>query len=212
MAIQTLSNILIDVNAYVDLEAILPTSDELTVRTNYANQVIRDASDVGQLSEFSTIYEVDSGSASTVTMPVGFREFEINPKQLVNGTWVDFPEIDPKERYNKASGDKYCYITGNPALGYITNFNNLEASATLSFTYQSFPTGFPTTTSKCELRDSTYVVVGVESYVLQARGDDRFVYVDSIREKKLKNMFGRAMKSPGGQYRVAPSGWKNPLA
>lgn len=212
MSVATLSSILIDVNAFVDLEAVLPTSDELTARSNYAQQVVRDASDVGQLPEFDAIYEYNPGSASTVTMPEGFREFKIDPKQLVNGGWVDFPEISPEERYNKTSGEKYCYLTGNPAVGYVTNFNGLEASCTLSFTYQAFPTGFPTLTSKCELRDSTYVVAGVESYVLQARGDDRFPYVDAIKEKKLKNMFGRAMKSPGGQYRVAPSGFKNPLS
>jgi hypothetical protein len=166
---------------------------------------------VGQLPEFDAIYEVDSATAAAITLPAGFREFKASPKQLVGGTWHDFPEIAPEERYNMSAGDKYCYLTGNPAVGYVSNFNGLEANCTISFTYQAFPTGFPTLSSKCELRDSTYVVAGVESYVLQARGDDRFPYVDSIRKNKLQNMFGRAMKSPGGQVRQAPRGFKNPL-
>jgi len=211
MSVQTLSDILIDVNAFVDLEAKAPVGDELDTRSNYASQTIRDAADVGQLPEFSNVYEVNSGTSFTVALPTGFREFEANPKQLVSGTWNDFPEILPKERYNKSTGEKYCYITGNPAVGYVANFSNLDINCTISFTYQCFPTGFPTLSSKCELRDSTYVVTGVESYILQARGSDKFPYVDSIRKNKLKNMFGRAMKSPGGQVRVAPSGFKNPL-
>jgi hypothetical protein len=211
MSVQTLSQILTDVNSFVDLEATLPTGDELTTRTNYAEQVVRDAADVGQLPEFDAIYEVDPGTAATVNLPDGFREFKISPQQSVNGGWTAFDEIDPKERYNKSSGEKYCYLTGNPAIGYVANFNGLEANCTLSFTYQCFPTGFPTLSSKCELRDSTYVVTGIESYVLQARGSDKFPFVDAIREKKLKNMIGRAMKSPGGQVRVAPSGFRNPL-
>ena len=85
MAIQTLSDILISVNSYVDLEAELPTGDELTTRKNYADQAIMDACDVGQLSEFDTTYEVDPGTDTTVTMPDGFREFKVSPKQLVNG-------------------------------------------------------------------------------------------------------------------------------
>lgn len=211
MPIQTLNDILIDVNSYVDLEAKLPVGDELTTRQNYANRAIRDAADIGQLDEFSSIYEVDSATDSAITLPTGFREFESSPKQLVGGTWVNYDEIDPKERYNMSSGEKYCYITGNPAIGYMANFNGLEANCTLSFTYQSFPTGFPTLTSKCELRDSSYVTTAIESYVLQARGDDRFPYVDALKEKKLKNMFGRGMKSPGGQVRVSPMGFRNPL-
>lgn len=208
---QTLAQILLDVNSYVDLSAAMPTGDELTTRSNYANQVIRDVSDMGQLPEFDQVYEVDPGSASSVLLPAGFREFKINPQQLVNGAWTEYPEIAPQERYQKGAGEKYCYLLGNPASGFTAHFNNLEASCTLSFTYQAFPTGFPTLTSVCELRDSSYVVTAVESYVLQARGSDKFPYVDSIRANKLKNLFGRSMKSAGGQYRVAPTRFVNPL-
>lgn len=201
-----------DVNSYVDLESALPTGDELEVRKNYANQTIWDASALAQLDEFTRVYEVDPASSATVPLPSGFREFKISPQQWNGSTWTEFPEIDPVERYKKNSGDRYCYVLGNPAAGYNAIFNNLAANATLSFTYQGFPSGMATLTDKCELSDPTYVVAKVESYVLQARGDDRFPYVDSIADRKLRNMIGRDQKSPGGQYRVTPVGFSNPLA
>ena len=208
---RNLSQILYDVNSYVDLEYALPTGDELYTRANYANQAVWDASAVAQLDEFTRTYEVNPGTASSVTLPRNFREFKISPQQLVNGTWVEFPEVLPEERYQKNAGDKYCYVMGNPMSGYIAYFNNLEANCTLSVTHQAYPSGMATLSDICELSDPMYVVNKVESYVLQARGDDRFPYVDAQAEKRLRNMIGRDMKSPGGQYRVAPAGFKNPL-
>lgn len=209
---RTLSDILYDINSFVDLEAALPVGDELSVRVNYVNQAIWDASSVAQLDEFTKIYEVNPATLASVSLPSNFREFKISPRQLVNDSWVEYPEIDPVERYNKSSGEKYCYVLGNPSSGYTTIFNNLTADATLSFTYQAYPSGMATLTDKCELSDPTYVTTKAESYVLQARGDDRFPYVDSIADRKLRNMIGRDQKSPGGQYRVTPSGFSNPLA
>ena len=69
-----------------------------------------------------------------------------------------------------------------------------------------------TLTDRCELSDPGYVVNKAESYVLQARGDDRFPYVDAKAEMKLKNMIGRDMKTPGGQYRTVKQTFINPLA
>jgi hypothetical protein len=209
---RTLNEILVDVNSYVDLEASAPSGDELNTRVNYANQAIWDAVGTYQFSEFDRVYEVNPAANASISLPTGFREFKINPKQLVGGTWVDFPEIDPHERYNKGSSDKYCYVLGNPRIGYTTVFNNLEANCTLSFTYQAFPSGFATLSDICELPDPSYVVAKTESYVLQARGDEKFPYVDAIADRKLKNLVSRDMKSPGGQYRVSPAGFRNPLA
>lgn len=196
----------------MDLEYALPTGDELSTRTNYANQAVWDAAATAQLGELTRVYEVDPALSTTISLPGNFRELKIHPKQYNGSTWVEYPEIDPIERYNKSSADKYCYILGNPASGYTATFNNLTANATLSFTYQAYPSGMATLTDKCELSDPTYVVAKVESYVLQARGDDRLAFVDSIADRKLRNMIGRDQKSPGGQYRVAPSNVVNPLA
>lgn len=209
---QTLEDILISVNSYVDLAAELPTGDELSTRTNYANRAIWDATAVYQFPEFNKVYSVTASTSATLPLPSGFREFKGNPKQYTGGVWQEYEEVDFQERYNKSSGDRYCYVLGNPQEGYVVVFNNLISGDTLNIDYQQFPSGFATLTSVCELADPTYVATKVESYILQARGDDRFPTVDANAEKKLRNLVGRKMKSPGGQYRVSPVGFRNPLA
>lgn len=195
---RTLSQILVDVNAYCDLEATAPTGTELATRTNYATRSVWEASAIAQFSEFHKIYEVDPGASSTVTLPANFRELMTAPKQYINGSWVDYEEIKPLDRFNKASTERYCYVLGNPAEGYQAVFNNLEANATISIDYQRYPSGFATLSNICELPDPVYVVSKTESYVLQSRSDDRFPIKDTEASVRLQNMVGREMKTPGG--------------
>lgn len=208
---KTLEEILYDVNSFVDLEYALPEGTDLETRSNYANQAVWEASAIAQLNEFTRLYEVDPGTSSAVTLPANFKEFKINPKQQNGSVWTDFEEVAPEEKYNKSSGEYYCYVLGNPASNYVVHFNNLAANATVSILYQSYPSGMATLSDKCELSDPMYVVNKVESIVLQSRGDDRFPYVDNEAKLKLRNLVGRGSKSPGGQYRTAPAGTKNPL-
>jgi hypothetical protein len=120
--------------------------------------------------------------------------------RLLNSSlaWIDYPEIRPDERYGKESTDKYCYVLGNPSEGYTAVFNNLESTATLSITYQRYPSGFATLTDICELSDPQYVVNKIESLVLQSRRDERFPVKDAETERRLLNMVGRESKPPTG--------------
>jgi hypothetical protein len=195
---RTLSQILIDANAYLDLDASLPIGSELTTRTNYANQAVWDATAVSQFKEFQKVYEVLATGAS-IPLPSGFREFMTAPRLLdSNLSWVAYEEITPDERYGKNLSDKYCYVLGSPAEGYTAVFNNITANCTLSITYQRYPSGMATLTHICELSDPQYVVSKLESYVLQSRRDERFPIKDAEAERKLRNMVGRGSKKPSG--------------
>ena len=193
---KTLQNILIDANAYLDLDAAAPTGTELTTRANYANQAVWDASAVTQFSEFHKIYHVNPETLSSISLPSDFRELMAPPRQLLSsGSWSDpFEQIHPLERFNKESTDRYLYILGNPSSGYTAIFNALTASATLSFDYQRFPSGLLTLTDVCELPDPTFVTARVEAYVLESRNNDRFPIVKAEANAKLQNMVGREMK------------------
>lgn len=193
---RTLQSILIDANAYLDLEATAPTSTELVTRANYANQAVWDASAVAQFSELHQIYHVDPTTLASISLPSNFRELMTPPRQLLsNGAWSDpYEEIKPLERFNKASTNKYLYVLGNPAAGYTAVFNALTANATLSFDYQRFPSGLLTLTDVCELSDPTYVTTKVEAYVLESRNNDRFPIVKAEANGKLQNMVGKEMK------------------
>lgn len=195
---RTLSQILTDVNAFVDLEATLPTGSELTLRTNYANQAVIDATAVAQLPELKATYSVDPSTLASISLPSNFNGFSVAPKQNINGGWTSYEQIEPEERYSKESSDDYCYVLGNPQDGYTAIFNGHEPNTTLYFDYQKTPSGFATLTSVCEFSDPTYVTSKVESYILQSRSDDRFPIIEAEAQRKLKNMVGRSMRKPGG--------------
>jgi len=192
---KTLSQILTDSNAFLDLTAELPTGNELTTRINYANQAVLDAAAVGQFGEFSTVYQVNPSGLASISLPSNFRELETSPQQLTaSGIWDRFDEINPGEVYAKDSSDKYCYVLGNSQAGYTAVFNNLTANATLSFNFQRFPSGMATLADICELADPQYVVAKIESYVLQSRSDDRFPIIEADAQRRLQNMLGRESK------------------
>lgn len=203
---RTLLDILIDANAYLDLDASAPTGTELSTRANYANQAVWEASSVAQFSEFHNVYQVDPSTLASISLPQNFRELMAPPRQLLsNGQWsLPFEEIRPLERFDKDSSDKYCYILGNPASGYTAIFNGLAASATLSVDFQRFPSGLLTLTDVCELSDSGFVTTRTEAYVLESRNNDRFPIVKADANIKLQNMIGREMKSPNNGTNSVP--------
>ncbi len=194
----TLSQILTDTNAYIGLDATLPTGTELTTRINYVNQAVNDAAAMGIFPELRSIYAVNPSALASISMPSGFRELENRPAQNNGGEWDFFDVIKPYERYDRGTDDKYCYVLGNPAAGYTTVFNGLTANATVSFDFQRFPSGFATLSDLCELPDPQYVVTKTESYVLQSRSDDRFPSKDAEAQRRLANMLGRSGKDPSG--------------
>lgn len=189
---KTLSQILTDVNSYLDLTAELPTGDELDTRVNLANQAVQDAAAIGNFKEFSTIYAVNPSALASIALPSNFRDFETSPQQMnSDGTWTQFPAIKPEEIYTRDSADKYSFLLGNPQSGYTAVFNGLTANATVSIGFQRFPSGMATLADVCELSDPQYVVAKVESYVLQGRSDDRFPIVEADAQRRLQNMLGR---------------------
>ena len=208
---KTLSSILLDVNATLDLEAEAPTGDELTTRANYANQAIWDASAAGQLSEFKNEYLVGISNNATVPLPSNFRETMENPQLFSNNEWITFTVVEVEEKYGLGTTEYYSYVLGNPSGGYNLILNNPIADATLSVIYQRFPSGLLTLTDVCELSDPQFVTRKIESYVLYSRNDERFPIADQRAEQQLANMMGREMKASSGQSGDTRMKFNNPL-
>ena len=210
----TLQQILTDANSTLDLTAELPTGDELTLRTNYANQAVNDASAVSQFSEFTVVRDVATPtvatSLTTISLGSNFREFEDVPTILGEPTNQYF-EIKAKKRVEMQYDDKYCYVLGNPQEGYFAVFNNLPTNKTLSLTYQRYPSGMATLSQRCELPDGTYATRKIEEYVLYSRGDERFPTAKSTSEQVLLNMVGRRSKTPGGGINTTQRAY-NPMS
>ena len=189
----TLSEILIEANSYTDLEATLPTGIDLTTRTSYANQAVRDAASSYNFPQFSTPYTVYATGA-TVSLPSDFREMETFPKYQRSGVDTDIPVYSPGIIKNDPF---YSYVLGNPSDGYNLILSGISG-ATISMLYQRYPTGFATLTDVCELPDPEYVKQKIISYVLQSRNDDRFLVVERDAQTRLANMIGRESFVHGG--------------
>lgn len=204
---RTLSQILVDSTAYLDLTAELPTGEDLDVRINYAQQAVREWGDAYRWKELSTPYTAYA-TLATISLPTNFKEFEGIPKDL-SGNF--YPEIRPSDRVEKDSSEKYCYVEGNESQGYTVTFNGLASLATLSLTYQRHPSNMATLTDICEVPDDLFVVQKVISLVLQSRSDERFPNVEADSQRRLSNMIGRNMiTNPGGQNttrRVGSVAW-----
>lgn len=195
----TLEEILKSVNSFTDLEYTTPTGTELTTRVNFANQAVREAADSYKFDAFNSEYNTVSTGA-TVTLPTNFRELNESPKGLMaSGDWEEYKVIDPEDKYQYDSDDNYSYVLGNPASGYNLIVNGLSASgASLSIQYQRYPSGFATLADKCEFPDDEYVKQKVISYVLQARRDDRFPFINADANRRLANMIGKEARRPVG--------------
>lgn len=208
---KTLSSLLIDANAILDLNAEAPTGTELTTRSNYADQAVWDAAGTGQLNEFKREFITTSSTLATVPLPSDFKELQEDPQIYLSGGWEAWEAIEVEEKYSKSTQDRYCYVLGNPAEGYNLIFNNIEVSNQLSVIYQRFPSGLLTLTAICELSDPQYVVRKIESYVLYSRSDDRFPIAEQRAQTSLANMVGRGMKGTTGGPRKTGANFVNPL-
>lgn len=200
----SLSDILIAVNAYTDLEASVPTGTELTTRTEFAKQAVNEWAQSSQWSELSRTYMVNPSGSASISLPADFVELEVAPQQANGDAWNEFPEVKPRDIYSKNSNDRYCYLLGDKSVGFTAVFNGLDANATLSITYQAQPSLMASLSSTCVVPDPEFVKTKVISYVLQSRSDDRFPTVNAEANRLLANMVGRNQGSPKGGINRMP--------
>lgn len=200
---RTLQQILINSNSYLDLEAAVPTGDDLSVRIDYAQQAVREWADAYQWKELTTPVTLVA-TLTTVSLPTNFKELQGKPKDT-EGNY--YPEIQPGQRVYQDVSDKYSYLEGNQSRGYVLTLNGLASLATLSITYQRQPSNMATLTDVCEVPDDQFVVQKVISLVLQSRSDERFPQVEANAQRLLGNMIGRNMiQTPGGDNKTRRTG------
>lgn len=200
---RTLEQILINSNSYLDLSAELPTGDDLSVRIDFAQQAVREWADAYRWKELTTPASVFA-TATTLSLPSNFKEFEGIPTDLQG---EEYPEIRPADRVYQESTDRYSFVIGNEASGYTLTANALANNATLSITYQRQPSNMATLTDICEVPDDQFVVLKINSLVLQSRSDERFPQIEANAQRLLGNMIGRNMvTNPGGANTTRRSG------
>lgn len=199
---KTLSQILIDVNSYVDLTAALPTGDDLTTRINYAQQAVEEWGSAYKWRQLrqSTQY---FATGATHTLESNFREL-LSPPHETNVNL--YPEIGIQETGGVENvSDRYCTINTDYIAGSTLVINGLStAGATISYEWQRFPSNMATLTSICEVPDPDFVKLKTISYILQSRLDERFPSVEAKAGMSLQNMIGREMISRPGGFSTIP--------
>lgn len=208
----TLTTILTDSAAYLDLTATVPTDDELATRSNYADRAVREAAAAGNMKEFSVIFD-SYATAATVSLPTDFRE----PEEALyvydtTGNWVEFPIIQAKEKYKHGPAEQFAFVTGNRADGYVMTINNMASYTTLSLAYQKYPKGLLSAGAICELSDENFVTRRIEALVLESRSDSRFTLADADANRRLGNMVGRSNKKPAGTGNRTSKNFTSPLS
>lgn len=194
---KTLSEILIEVNSELDLTAELPTADDLEVRTNFANQAVDEWASAYKWKQLDRVTTTIASYAS-LSLQTNFRELTAVP--MFNG--VEHPEVSVGDTLSLTGSDRYVYITGG-VQNSVLNINPFSSSATLSYTWQRYPSHMATLTSVCEVPDADFVKLKVIAKVLRSRLDERFPTVDAEASRVLSNMIGREMtKTPGGSLSV----------
>lgn len=202
---RTLLQILTDAQAFLDLDATsTPSGSDLTTRMNYANQAVREWGSYMQWRELSGIYYTYTSTLASISLPSDFREFMDAPRIAINSGYDFYPQIDPHEAYKHDASEKYCYVLGDPGVGYTAVFNNLDANATLTIDYQRYPSLFATLTDVCPVPDDNFLVARIEALVLKSRRDERFPVIDAQANQLLKNMGGRGDKTPPGGINQVP--------
>lgn len=195
----TLQDILIDSYAYTDLLAEVPASSELSLRTLFAKRAVDEWSQAYKWRQLKTEYIPSLGTFASLSI-TNFTQLDGPPMEfLYSGTYEQYPEIQPADRFSKDTDEKYCYITGSDGTGFSIHVNGIGVNATLSIQYVRGASTMATLTDVCEVPDPQFVTNRVISYVLQARNDDRFPVVLAEGNRLLKNMISQEMiRLPGG--------------
>lgn len=200
---RTLSNILIDANSYLDLEASEPTGDDLNARVAYAQSAVREWADAYRWKELQTPLTAVA-TATSLSLPTNFKELTDRPKDYYGNY---YPEVSVAERLTQPAGEKFSFIEGNQVRGFTMTIGGMATLATLSFTYQRQPSNMATLSDACEVPDDMFVVQKVISLVLQSRSDERFPIVEADAQRRLANMIGRNMiLTPGGNSTIRRKG------
>lgn len=208
----TLLSILNNVAAFIDQDTTLATGMELTVRINLVNQALTEWSETYQWKQLRISPYSPSFGLSSVSMalPNNFRKIMSIPIDNSITSSNNYTQILPQDRFIKNINDKYCYITGNDAIGYALNINPaLSSGVSLVFDYQSIPSSMATLQDISVCPSSEFLIKRTIAYIFQSRSDSRFPGVKSESDDMLANLIEDEASPSVGQKNSIPDYLKN---
>lgn len=133
----------------------------------------------------------------TVAMPADFKKLAGYPLivESTTETGTEYSQIDPWERKQYGSTDKFCYVLGEPSGGYqlILHPGSLVSGASIYYNYWSggATLASPTDVSMCP--DPEYLVNESVAQLWESREDPRYPEMKSEADRRLAQMLENDM-------------------
>lgn len=201
MAQKTLANILAEIGAYVDQDTTAPTGTEETVRVNLVNQALTEWGESYQWKSLRVKYAPSINlSGTSLGLPTNFKKLMSPVVDVTLDATNQYKEIRPEERFLLASDTRYCYITGDDALGKALMINPpLASGVSLVLDYQAYPSGLATLQDISVCPNPTFLAKRATSLILGARSDNRFPTLAAEADRALNQMIEEEMAPSGGE-------------
>lgn len=207
----TLRDVLDSVASFVNQDPTLATSTDLTSQVNLINQSQDEWGEADQWDELR-VHVAPSFvvSGASMALPTNFKKLMSPVYDVSSGTPVEYPEIDPSERFTKLSTDKYVYKQGNKASGMSLQINPVLASgASLNVYIQIYPSSMATLTDTATCPSKQFLVQRTVSKILGARSDPRFTIYKGESDDLLSNMIEEGAAFSGGQKNQTKDAWSS---
>lgn len=197
----TLQNVLQSIAAYINQDPTLSTGTDLTMQVNLVNQAIQEWGVTYQWKQLKqSIAPSFTVSAVSVALPQNFSKTRSPLFDVAQSPAVRYFEIDPSERYQHVSTDKYMYILGNDVTGYNMMVNPpLASGASLNIDIQVNPSSVATLQDIIPCPSSQFIVTRTLAKILSARSDPRFPSMDQQSDNLLQNLIEEEMAASGGE-------------
>ena len=181
----------------VDQSATAPTAggDTWNLRLRYLNRSQNNWADTYNFrelyKEFNTQTSTSTGNTS-ISMPTDFHKLASYPKITGDGVnTYNYPDIRPEEKGRYGASDRYFYLMGNPADGYVlvlhagTSAGQLASGASIQVPYYASPASLASPADKSMCPNPEYLVKQSVAYLWEAGEDPRFPQAKVEAEKEL---------------------------
>lgn len=196
---ETLNDILTKVSTIVSQTTdITAGSDEYNLWTSFVNQAQKEGAEVTDFrflyTEHNTLTSQSTGNA-TIALPFNFDRLTGFP--MIDGT--EYPEINPWERQQYLSTEKYCYLLNTSSRQYlVVNPGTLASGTSIFVPYRRSLASLVSPADIPEFPSTDYLLKRTVALIWEAREDERFQQAKMEAEKILsRTVENENTRSPG---------------
>lgn len=204
------SEILLDIAAYVDNSVSLPAGSDLEMWTRLLDQSQKEWADWYPWQDLARSYTLTSStSMASIGLPQRFSKLNSPLYDLSTTPPTAYSMIDRKEQYEKYPSEKYIVQYGNAVDGYYLKVNPiLSANIPLSMEVQQSPSALATLNDTVTCPSSQFLVVRTISKILSARSDPRFTILKAESETLLEQLVEEEITRPRAMTNETPDRYR----